>query len=233
MSAEPPKDTAHPERAGPAGATTESVRDSRSWKTWAFGLLLVFFWWSVTATVIGYWPHYHEIERPTADSTKVRVERVMCDTVTVWRPAIFWKVPRFRVVPNHRYLVLATVTGALGGFIHSANSFAAYVGGRQLLWSWGWWYLLRPFIGAALALGVYFLLRAGLIVGSPTDGSGGGAEALNAPGVAGIAFLTGMFSKEAIQKLEDVMRYVLSLKDDKLPNKLAGADKGKNTGGTA
>ena len=207
------------------GPTSESIRDSRSWKTWLFGIYLVLFWWGATSTVIGYWPRYHDVERLQADTTRVRVEKVISDSVRVWRPAIFWKVPPFAIQTEPRYLILATAAGVLGGFVHCATSFAAYVGGQQLLWSWGWWYVLRPFIGGALALGVYFLLRAGLIVGSGDVGT------LNASGVTAIAFLTGMFSKEAVQKLEDVARHVLSLKEDKLPDKLG--NKGKKDDGAA
>ncbi|MGH9631444.1 MAG: hypothetical protein ACRD7E_24330, partial [Bryobacteraceae bacterium] len=70
--------------------------------------------------------------------------------------------------------------------------------------SWAWWYFLRPWIGAALALVVYFVIRAGLITGA-----GEAATAnLNPYGIASLAALSGMFSRQATEKLKDVFENV-------------------------
>ncbi len=95
-----------------------------------------------------------------------------------------------------RYLVIVAVAGALGSYIHLATSFANYLGNRRLVWSW--WYVLRPFIGTALALILYFAVRGGLIAGT------GGTETLSPYGVAAIAGMAGMFSKQATDKLREV-----------------------------
>lgn len=101
-----------------------------------------------------------------------------------------------------RYLLIVMVAAALGSYVHLATSFADYVGARKLVWSWGWWYVLRPFIGMALGVIVYFALRAGLLVPSS------GAEALNPYGVAAITGMAGMFSKQATDKLREVFENV-------------------------
>jgi hypothetical protein len=93
-----------------------------------------------------------------------------------------------------RYLLTTALAGALGSFIHLATSFVDYAGKKNLTESWAWWYFLRPGIGAALAVVVYFVVRAGLI--SP------GETSLNPYGVAAIAALSGMFSKQATDKLQ-------------------------------
>lgn len=95
------------------------------------------------------------------------------------------------------YLLIVILSGALGSYIHLATSFADYVGNRRLEPSWLWWYILRPFIGMALALVVYFVVRAGLI-------TGGDAQSMSASGVAAIAGMCGLFSKQATDKLRDV-----------------------------
>ena len=64
---------------------------------------------------------------------------------------------------DQRLIALVVIVGALGSFIHSATSFADYVGNRKFVESWTWWYLLRPFVGSALALALYFVVRAGLL----------------------------------------------------------------------
>lgn len=97
-----------------------------------------------------------------------------------------------------RLLLIVVVAGALGSYIHLATSFADFAGNRRLVQSWLMWYMLRPFIGATLALVVYFALRGGLLVGADSTG------ALNPYGIAAVAGLTGMFSKQASDKLREV-----------------------------
>src|SRR3977135_2910009 len=46
-----------------------------------------------------------------------------------------------------RHLLISAVAGALGSYVHLATSFADFLGNRQLISSWLWWYILRPFIG--------------------------------------------------------------------------------------
>jgi hypothetical protein len=96
------------------------------------------------------------------------------------------------------YLCLVALVGALGAFIHLATSFTEFLGNRTFISSWKWWYGLRPFIGSALALMVYFAARGGLIAGT------GSAKDLSPYGIAAMAGLAGMFSKQATDKLREV-----------------------------
>jgi hypothetical protein len=115
------------------------------------------------------------------------------------RTSLFWGDHlTIQVPPETRYLLVVIVAGALGSYIHLATSFADYVGNRRLFSSWGWWYILRPFIGMALAIILYFVIRGGLISAT------GGAGNLNPYGVAAIAGMAGMFSKQATDKLREV-----------------------------
>jgi len=95
-------------------------------------------------------------------------------------------------------LIVVLTVGALGSFIHTATSFADYVGNMRAQRSWVVWFMLRPFIGSALALILYLTLRGGLL-GSTSD-----AQSLNVYGFAAIAALSGMFSKQATDKLREV-----------------------------
>lgn len=96
-----------------------------------------------------------------------------------------------------RYLMIAAVAGALGAYVHLATSFVDFAGNRKLTLSWGWWYLLRPFIGVALAELVYLSLRAGVVAGSA-------AESVSPHGVAALCALAGLFSKQATDKLREI-----------------------------
>ncbi len=135
-----------------------------------------------------------DVARLRADS----VEQAALDPSLVPAPVRIGKLTLAEnLQPDWRFLILAMLAGALGAFLHVAQSFATFVGNRTFSWSWTWWYLLRPFIGAGLALVVYVVFRSALVPG--TSGN-----ATNAYGVVALAALSGMFSKQAIDKLNEV-----------------------------
>lgn len=100
--------------------------------------------------------------------------------------------------PETRLILLVALVGALGACIHMATSFALFAGKSELSASWLWWYLLRPFIGAALAMILYLVVR-GLLFSSAAE-----AKAVNLFGILAFAGLAGMFSKQAIEWLRQV-----------------------------
>jgi hypothetical protein len=63
-----------------------------------------------------------------------------------------------------------------------------------------WWYVLRPFIGMGIAAIFYLVLRGGLVLlSAPLD-----LKTLNPYGIGAFAALSGMFSKQAADKLSDI-----------------------------
>ena len=170
--------------------TTETVQASkpnaiepevptRRW-VFIFGLYLVVLNLLLFYVLFRFWPGKVPI---TADPLAVRL------IPGLWEPTIW---------PEVRLLVLVAIAGALGSYIHLATSFADYLGNRQFVSSWKWWYILRPFIGSALAAIIYFAVRGGLVSG------GAGAGELSPYGITALAGLTGMFSKQATDKLREV-----------------------------
>lgn len=115
-----------------------------------------------------------------------------------WKPAASVWGHAFTLHDDARLMLLVLCIGALGSFVHSATSFTSYVGNRRLQHSWAAWYALRPLIGAALALICHFALRGGLLAGTTT------AQQVSVFGAAAVAGLTGMFSKQAADKLREV-----------------------------
>jgi hypothetical protein len=103
-----------------------------------------------------------------------------------------------RTTFDERLLLLVIVAGILGAFVHGATSLADYIGNNNFNKSWTWFYLLRPGVGMALALVFYFVIRGGFL--STT----GGAQDINPYGIAALAGLVGMFSKQATDKLSEV-----------------------------
>ena len=99
--------------------------------------------------------------------------------------------------PEIQYLLIVLLVGALGSCIHLTGSFVYYVGRSRFRSDWAAWYVLRPFVGATLAMVVYFVFRAAFLSGNSS------VNAVNLFGIAGLAGLTGMFSKQATNKLKE------------------------------
>lgn len=106
------------------------------------------------------------------------------------------------------YLAMVLVFGMIGSMIHAATSFTTYVGNGKFKISWAWWYLLRPFVGGAVALILVMVVLGGLVTLS--SGSGGSTpRSFNPYTVAAAAGLAGWFSKSAADKLEEVFDVIL------------------------
>jgi hypothetical protein len=105
-------------------------------------------------------------------------------------------------------MLLVLLSGALGSFLHMAQSFSSFTGNRTLKSSWVWWYALRPFVGAALALVIYAAIRGGLI--SVGAGTGFDSTGLNPYGLMAGAALAGLFSKDATQKLGEIFANIFN-----------------------
>ena len=99
-----------------------------------------------------------------------------------------------------KFQVLVVCSGALGGLVHLFSSLGIYVGGRQLLRSWLLFYYFRPVVGGILALFVYFVLRMGVLL--PTNAQT--PQQINIYGVLAFSALSGLFSKQAIEKLAEI-----------------------------
>jgi len=127
---------------------------------------------------------------------------------------LFW-FPPFTISDELRLILIAALTGTLGSLIHSMTSFATYVGNKQFVTSWIWWFVLRPFIGMSLALIFYFVVRGGFFAMTAET------KALSPFGIAGLSGLVGMFSKQAIDKLREVFETLFkTTEDDKRKDKL-------------
>jgi hypothetical protein len=96
------------------------------------------------------------------------------------------------------YLLIVSFAAVLGSFVHTIGSMAYYKSQNNLRENYLLWYFSRPFVGAGLALAIYFAVRGGLL------SLGTSATDLNVYGIAGVAAIIGMFSDRAADKLRDV-----------------------------
>lgn len=110
---------------------------------------------------------------------------------------------------NTILLILVAMAGFLGNMIHIATSLTTFVGNNQFVRSWLLWYVVRPFTGAALAVGVYFVFRGGFL--NMSDDS----TNINLYGIMTVSVLTGLFTDRATQKLKEVFETLFKPKEDR------------------
>ena len=120
------------------------------------------------------------------------------------------------VTREAQLILLALLAGALGSMLHAVKSLADFIGNRTATASWFWWYITRPFLGAAMALVFYAVLRGGFLAGTPAD-----AAVVSHFGVIAIGALVGMFADKASQKLAELFDTIFTARDNR-SDKLAG-----------
>jgi len=110
---------------------------------------------------------------------------------------------------NTILLILVAMAGFLGNMIHIATSLTTFVGNKKFVRSWLLWYAVRPFTGAALAIGVYFVFRGGFL--NMSDDS----TNINLYGIMTVSVLTGLFTDRATQKLKEVFEVLFKPKEER------------------
>lgn len=119
---------------------------------------------------------------------------------------------------DERLILLVIIAGMLGALVHGATSLSDFVGNNSFKKSWTWFYILRPVIGMGLALVFYFVIRGGFLSTS------GGANDINPYGIAALAGLVGMFSKQATDKLGEVFSTLFKSGGDSQRNNPLGGE---------
>lgn len=117
--------------------------------------------------------------------------------------------------PDERMFWIVLLCGMLGGLVHSLRSFAWYVGNRKLVLSWVAFYVTLPFVGGAIALIFYLVIKGGFFPQAELSDT-------NPFGFAAFSVLIGMFTEEASVKLKSLAA-----------NMLSSAEKGKDQAAAA
>ncbi len=106
--------------------------------------------------------------------------------------------------PNALF-VAVLAAGLTGGAVYSLRSHTIHVARHSHNPSWGLWNLTRPFLGAALAVFLFFLIRAGFV-----QNSGSGSGALRPEGFIALGGLVGLFSDQAWARMRIIAESVFS-----------------------
>jgi hypothetical protein len=105
----------------------------------------------------------------------------------------------FTPTPAFCVLVIVALTAALGSVAVMAVTFSGRSGRHTLEAGWGWWYLLRPIVAAAVAMLTYMVALAGFF---DTTANGDRPELLVA---AAVGALAGLFTDRVLAKLRALM----------------------------
>ncbi|MEO8960478.1 MAG: IPT/TIG domain-containing protein [Ginsengibacter sp.] len=114
-----------------------------------------------------------------------------------------------RIHLNTILLILVALMGFLGNMVHIASSFTAFVGNGTFKRRWILWYFVKPFTAAALAIIVYFIIRAGFL------SYGTGAAGISLYGILSLSALTGLFTDSATLKLGEIFDVIFKPKDER------------------
>lgn len=101
-------------------------------------------------------------------------------------------------------LLIVALAGALGNLVFVLRSIYWYIGNRALVQSWLPRYLLSPFVGSALGLVFYFVIRGAFFSPQAT------IQQTSPFGFAALASLVGMFSEQMVLKLKEVAETLLA-----------------------
>lgn len=100
------------------------------------------------------------------------------------------------------YLFLVVLfAGMIGAIIRAVIYLTWRVGDKKFNVTWAWYYLFQPFLGAGMAMVVYVVIRGGF--------NGGAIGKGNVYAFAAVAFLTALFSDNAMAKLKLIAESLL------------------------
>ena len=114
---------------------------------------------------------------------------------------LFWGAYGADFNKSSGLLMLALLMGAIGGYAFALSNLVSEIMDQRFFARNGWFYALRPLVGAILGLLLYFAFRAGF-ANSSADAST--ASNIDPYGVALVTALAGLFSKQALDKLQTV-----------------------------
>jgi hypothetical protein len=143
---------------------------------------------------------------------------------------VSWFGVAFPIWREQRVLLVVILAAALGALIHCLRSVSWYVGNRDLRMSWIPHYLLLPYVGAGIGFVFYVVIRGGFF------SAGSEYSDTNPYAFAALAALMGMFSTEAVLKLQQVAQTILAPKErgkDDVPPTSGGVDAERGAAGAA
>ncbi len=189
-----------------ANSDSDDVVPTRSWTTLLLGLLFIIEVGAAVYVLVAVWPDVVKVPSLSAGSgaSTAGAQTATAALGTVWIFGFEWTKP----TADALYIVAVVTLGALGSSVQALTSFGTYVGNHALRTRWVWWYLVRLPIGAVIALIIYLVLRGGLLSVSTS------ARDISPYGIGAVAALSGMFSRQATDKLRELFETLFHTTSD-------------------
>jgi hypothetical protein len=109
--------------------------------------------------------------------------------------------------------IMMFCAGMLGAVIRAVYSYFKHIGLQDFSFLWTWFYILVPFMGGALSLVIYLVIRGGFY-----GASFGKGVVLNLFSFAALGALTGLFTDNAMEKLKQIASTILADVPPKVEN---------------
>ncbi len=122
-----------------------SQGSSKTARVWMQGWVLVLAFVASLDVLIGLWPAVEAATSssgsPVTSTTATSVQVRLLFGLLPWKPST-----------SVALLGLVAVAGVLGSLVHTMDGFALHVADKDFDKAWNWWYLIRPLVGAGLAV---------------------------------------------------------------------------------
>jgi len=103
-------------------------------------------------------------------------------------------------------VLIAFLAGVMGSVLHCLGALYWHCGKSDFKRYWVFFYIYCPPTAGLLAMGLFWLLSAGLFPGGTAAGS------TSVYGIAATGFMAGLFSRDAINKLASIAANIFSIK---------------------
>ena len=165
-------------------------------------IVYVAFWFIALVNImIGLWPQ-QAVSGSQIESVEQNVQ-------------VLWGLLSGSITKEMQFLLIVAIMGALGGLVYSMTLFAHYIGREDFKNRYWCWYVLRPLIGAILAV-IFYLTFRGAFFTLSVD-----TQNLNISGIAALGGLAGIFSQEVMEKLRELAGNLFNVDESEKLRELA------------
>ncbi len=180
------------------GAEKKAKQPSNFWIV-AYIVYVAVWFIALVNILIGLWP-----QQAASGSQSTSVENVQ----------VLWGLLSGDITQEVQFVLIVAIMGALGGLVYSMTLFAHYIGRENFKTRYWCWYVLRPLVGAIVAVIFYLAFRGAFFTFSNDT------QNLNISYIAALGGLVGIFSQEAMEKLRELARNLFNVEESEKLRKL-------------
>lgn len=170
---------------------TNDVSEDGIVPRWMYYLAIYF----IVLMIISIWGLIQTVFTPVGTAPEVRIPLLWLSKEQV--PPI---------TEDSHLIIVSALAGAHGGVLHGLAWLAQSAREKRFSRLHIIWFVQRPFIGAGLAVAIYFIFRSGLMANAS-------ASVMNVYAIAAVGILTGIAESRAIEKMRELFRTLFASKE--------------------